>query len=334
MVNKYVLWIMAVLSVLVLSVSVSAVANIAVNKDVSKTSLGEGDEIVVTVTVENMGDEQLDGSFSDPIPVFAAISSGMESEGGESKTGFSREYSSQKLILDVGDVKTFKYKLSFPNIPPALIGRGIFLPGARVTDQTGLVYKSNPVGINFTGESEVNCNFNYICEPDISESYVSCPQDCRSGSLDDYCDQRVDRKCDPDCKTGLDPDCFVKQKGSCGNGVCERTENNITCPFDCLVIRVKTTTVKGIARAAQNIGYHKILTYLLLLLIIVGALLLLKKSKVRNEGVQVGRRESADSKTVKVLGARLKAGDDPKKLVAEGFDESLVSEASKSIWKK
>jgi hypothetical protein len=53
------------------------------------------------------------------------------------------------------------------------------------------------------------CN-NNICEP--QESFETCPQDCPSGSDDDYCDGQVDKKCDPDCNNRLDPDCTEATK--------------------------------------------------------------------------------------------------------------------------
>ncbi len=41
----------------------------------------------------------------------------------------------------------------------------------------------------------------------IPENYSSCPQDCRSGSEDGYCDAVKDGICDPDCVKGEDADC-------------------------------------------------------------------------------------------------------------------------------
>ena len=41
----------------------------------------------------------------------------------------------------------------------------------------------------------------------IEESYLSCPQDCESGSHDGYCDGLGDGICDPDCTPEEDIDC-------------------------------------------------------------------------------------------------------------------------------
>jgi putative hemolysin len=39
------------------------------------------------------------------------------------------------------------------------------------------------------------------------ENYLTCPADCPSGSVDEYCDGVKDGICDPDCEPGEDPDC-------------------------------------------------------------------------------------------------------------------------------
>ena len=41
---------------------------------------------------------------------------------------------------------------------------------------------------------------------DITETHYTCPEDCPSGGLDNYCDKTEDDICDPDC-FGQDPDC-------------------------------------------------------------------------------------------------------------------------------
>ena len=42
-----------------------------------------------------------------------------------------------------------------------------------------------------------------------SEDYGTCPEDCPSGGIDEYCDGVSDGECDPDCAVfgGDDPDC-------------------------------------------------------------------------------------------------------------------------------
>ncbi len=45
----------------------------------------------------------------------------------------------------------------------------------------------------------------------IPENYSSCPQDCKSGSEDGYCDAVKDGICDPDCMYEKDPDCVEEE---------------------------------------------------------------------------------------------------------------------------
>lgn len=49
------------------------------------------------------------------------------------------------------------------------------------------------------------CNSDSFCG--IRENYISCPQDCPSGSTDGWCDRVKDSICDQDCLPNIDPDC-------------------------------------------------------------------------------------------------------------------------------
>lgn len=49
------------------------------------------------------------------------------------------------------------------------------------------------------------CDNNKVCNN--YENYLSCPNDCPSGSADRYCDKVKDGKCDPDCAKDADEDC-------------------------------------------------------------------------------------------------------------------------------
>lgn len=99
---------------------------------------------------------------------------------------------------------------------------------------------------------KVICNKNKVCEIDKSENYLSCPEDCPSGSADNYCDMVKDGICDPDCEISADVDCICNKNGicekergetvelcpldcHCGNGICEKIleENYENCPQDC-----------------------------------------------------------------------------------------------------
>jgi hypothetical protein len=52
--------------------------------------------------------------------------------------------------------------------------------------------------------------FSQICGDGVcggQENFKTCPQDCRSGIKDGYCDGATDGVCDPDCTTATDHDC-------------------------------------------------------------------------------------------------------------------------------
>lgn len=46
----------------------------------------------------------------------------------------------------------------------------------------------------------------------LGENFKNCPQDCKSGSFDYYCDAIKDNKCDPDCLNNKDIDCSKKEQ--------------------------------------------------------------------------------------------------------------------------
>lgn len=70
----------------------------------------------------------------------------------------------------------------------------------------GAQLKTNNKIIDYKELLEYNrCNINRIC--DKRENSKACPQDCPSGSSDNFCDKVSDGKCDPDCLVTEDQDC-------------------------------------------------------------------------------------------------------------------------------
>lgn len=67
--------------------------------------------------------------------------------------------------------------------------------------------------IIFEDDISYLCRENGICEE--NENYVSCPNDCVSGSADGLCDRVDDDICDADCLLGGDKDC--RPQGSLPN---------------------------------------------------------------------------------------------------------------------
>lgn len=122
-------------------------------------------------------------------------------------------------------------------------------------------------------EKEINlCNQDKTCQITEGENYLSCEEDCPSGSKDDLCDEAYDDICDPDCKfqgrEDKDPDC------TCGNGICDTREDPIVCEADC----GKPSPpffwwiIGGVVGAIA-----------ILVLIIVGIVMLIKKIKNKNQ---------------------------------------------------
>lgn len=68
---------------------------------------------------------------------------------------------------------------------------------------------------------------NNIC--DAGENYQTCPQDCKTGGADGFCDKEKDMICDPDCARTDDEDCICNNDKVCEKGI----ENYKNCPSDC-----------------------------------------------------------------------------------------------------
>jgi len=316
------------LSLILLALPASSVANIAVQKTFSTYDLTDGESITVTISVANYGDEDLLGAaLIDSVPPYLPVS-------GETKQGnFSQVKRFDGIRLKLRENATFTYKLSAKNVPPALRGRDFIITPAIVKDQYGNLHYSNPTTIRFVGENK-RCNFNLKCEPQGGENFITCPQDCYSGSADGYCDQKLDGRCDPDCQTGSDVDCLVQTSGECGNGLCERYESPASCPADCGPQKQATsTTLKGISAAVQKVGYTNLLLYLAGLLFLAVAAAFLYAAQKKQASQAKTRLEASEEEAVKEIMGRLREGADPKKLVEEGYNQRLVETAKKQIWK-
>jgi hypothetical protein len=97
------------------------------------------------------------------------------------------------------------------------------LPYSKETFKIMLEHKNNTI----LEKDVVLCKIDGVCSG--YENFISCPQDCPSGSRDNYCDKQFDKKCDPDCAKDVDVDCL------CGDKKCEveKGESYNTCPQDC-----------------------------------------------------------------------------------------------------
>lgn len=326
--SKDLIALKAVVTLFIIAGNACAVANIVFEKNISKNTIVSGESFIVSLTIRNYGDEELRGYVSDGVPPYLRI------DGMEQIKGFSQAKRFDNITLPVGENITLEYKIRVPTLPEALKERTLNLSPAVLVDQYGKKYLTHTVEISFGEKNIIKCNFNQVCEIGRGENYALCPVDCRSGGKDNHCDQKTEGRCDPDCPTGLDDDCAVEAAGTCGNGVCETSESNITCPLDCLAVKPKTTTVKGVSAVAQKIGYGKIATYAILLLVLILVVSLVSKAK-KEKGVKDTQAQDAqDGKKIEEIKARLQDGEDPKKLVEEGFDKRLVGTAKDRLWSK
>ena len=81
----------------------------------------------------------------------------------------------------------------------------IYVPYDKNTEKILVYNPGNSVVIDLDVSSFAETCGNKICEP--YESYENCPQDCKSGAKDDFCDRVKDSICDPDCAQKEDTDC-------------------------------------------------------------------------------------------------------------------------------
>jgi hypothetical protein len=80
-------------------------------------------------------------------------------------------------------------------------------PGEIMLSPTAVIFGNETI-YGIPGSINVICNQNGICEKDLGENYMTCPQDCLTGALDGLCDLMKDGRCDPDCAQGTDVDCI------------------------------------------------------------------------------------------------------------------------------
>lgn len=85
----------------------------------------------------------------------------------------------------------------------------IYIPYNKNTARIEMYNPKNSKIMDIDVSSFADTCGNKICEP--YESYEICPNDCPSGSKDDFCDKVNDGICDPDCSLKTDADCIEKE---------------------------------------------------------------------------------------------------------------------------
>ena len=176
-----------------------------------------GDVVTIKINVINEMDQEIEIILREIIVNAEAIEPKLISpEISKDIIAARPPYLEWNLIVQSKSNKSVEYK-----IKPNTIGE--YNTGATVGIFNGNEILSNDLTII------VSCNGNNKCEPELSENYQNCQIDCPSGSKDNLCDLIKDGRCDPDCTREADIDC------KCGDGVCEKFENNDTCSIDCKI---------------------------------------------------------------------------------------------------
>ncbi|MFB6075830.1 MAG: hypothetical protein ABEK17_01680 [Candidatus Aenigmatarchaeota archaeon] len=191
--------VLILLSLLSPTFAISSSANITKKIDVKTASYNE--EIEVEIFVENKGNKKIRGEIIDIYPKYATV------KGKEVERGSIEPKLTWNLTLDSNQNKTFSYWLNFSQIPHSMVSSKIVYLEEAILKYDNMETSSNPNQINVTDiPQDINCNYNFECEPGLGENSNNCVQDCPISGKDNYCDELIDSICDPDCK-GKDPDC-------------------------------------------------------------------------------------------------------------------------------
>jgi hypothetical protein len=175
----------------------SYAANIQIVRN-APTEINFGDILEVNISINNLENSELWISVKEHIanadPVYP------ESFYTERcPVKFCVEYPFYEWNVTIPSLST--YTITYQVKPK---GIGIFSIGpTEVTTSSGQLFESDALVI------KVHCIANGICEPNKGENYITCPEDCPSGSADGVCDLVKDGRCDPDCAPGTDPDCIT-----------------------------------------------------------------------------------------------------------------------------
>lgn len=119
------------------------------------------------------------------------------------------------------------------------------------------------------------------CSP--HESYETCPADCMSGGMDDYCDEKRDGICDPDCAAEDDIDCAEVGLEEETAEVIEKKEEKEMEEKAIIQIKEKediTEAPKKISRVSPTTIILSILSFAVLIII---AVFVLSKTKAKKE---------------------------------------------------
>ncbi len=114
-------------------------------------------------------------------------------------------------------------------ILPNKVGQYTF-PSTVAILPDGRQFQSKPA------TTQVLCNANGVCEPQIGENYLTCPQDCQPWAKDGICNPARDGHCDPDCAPGVDLDCLVSNNSINTSSTKTGAASSNNLPFPIMVI--------------------------------------------------------------------------------------------------
>ena len=178
-----------------------------------------------------------------------------------------------------------------------------------------LVYNpSNSIVMDLDVSSFADTCGNKNCEP--YESYENCPQDCKSGAKDGFCDRIKDGICDPDCAQKEDTDCAQNVIGNKSTGT-PITSSKINNPQQNQVTPEEIPT--------QSPNY--LIWILLFFGVVISVLIFLVIKKIR-ENKMIGSLKQYIGENIR-MGYTLQQIKDT--LFRAGYREKEIDKAIKSI---
>ena len=221
-----------------------------------------GSVIQINITVENLGLLEITATIQENVGDYTVIEPPpVIPKGTPGMIGLRPPYFEWNITVGPMQNETVYYRVNLTSP-----GEIMFSPTAVITRNE--TFYTEPSSI------KVICNQNGVCEQNLSESYLTCPEDCPTGAADGICDLMRDGRCDPDCTKGADVDCSY-----CGNGICDSGETQDNCPGDCPKEEAKGSKNDSTAEPSEPEGltYILILAAVLALIVIALVFLYLKK---------------------------------------------------------
>jgi len=213
--KKIILTALFVIFVFITNLTFALAQSIVVTK-IAPEEIKLGEILTVIINIKNEGNEQIQVTVTEQFGNAEAIEpESIHPIVPEGLIAARPPYFEWSVTVDGNSEKNIEYK-----IKPLSVGDYMFSPTV-VQTLDGQKFYSNIL------VTHVKCIPNGLCEVDQGENYLTCSDDCPSGSSDNMCDMVRDDICDPDCTKESDLDCY------CEDGICQKFENYKICPEDC-----------------------------------------------------------------------------------------------------